>query len=108
MDDFEPLDPVLVRERLSKPPFVSIPGVDNVRDLGAYPTKYPGMVTKPNILYRAGEISNITEEGACDAIHHTVFTSSVGSWSFHYSQWTCLSIIMAAIPKLLQSVSLFQ
>lgn len=64
VDEFEPLDPEYVRERLSKPPFISIPGVDNVRDLGSYPTKYPGMVTKPRLLYRAGEISNITEDGA--------------------------------------------
>lgn len=63
VDEFEPLDPEYVRERLAKPPFVTVPGVDNVRDLGSYPTRYPGMVTKPNLLYRAGEMSNITEQG---------------------------------------------
>ena len=62
-DEFAPLDPQFVRERLSKPPFVSIPGVDNVRDLGSYPTEYPGMMTKPHVLYRAAEISHITDEG---------------------------------------------
>ena len=63
MDDLAPLDPEYVRDRLSKPPFVSVPGVVNVRDLGSYSTNYPGMITKPNLLYRSGEISNITEEG---------------------------------------------
>jgi len=63
MEDIEALDPEYVQERLSKPPFVTIPGVVNVRDLGSYPTKYPGMVTKPNLLYRSGEVSNITDEG---------------------------------------------
>ncbi|KAI0092184.1 protein-tyrosine phosphatase-like protein [Irpex rosettiformis] len=63
MDDLEPLDPEFVRARLSKPPFVSVPGVVNVRDLGSYSTTYPGMITKPKLLYRSGEISNITEEG---------------------------------------------
>lgn len=63
MDVLEPLDPEYVRERLSKPPFVLIAGVENVRDLGSYPTKYPGMVTKPNLLYRSAEVATITEEG---------------------------------------------
>ncbi|KAI0700583.1 protein-tyrosine phosphatase-like protein [Cytidiella melzeri] len=63
MDDLDPLDPQYVREVLSKLPFVSVPGVVNVRDLGLYPTKYSGMITKPNILYRSGEVSRITEEG---------------------------------------------
>ncbi|KZT05648.1 uncharacterized protein LAESUDRAFT_726936 [Laetiporus sulphureus 93-53] len=60
----DPLDPEYVNERLSKPPFVSIPGVVNIRDLGSYPsTTYPGRVTRPRLLYRSAEISNITEEG---------------------------------------------
>jgi hypothetical protein len=63
MDDLEALDPEYVRQRLSNPPFVSIPGVVNVRDLGSYPTKYPGMMTRPNIMYRSGEISKIAETG---------------------------------------------
>lgn len=67
LDDLEALDPEYVRDTLSKPPFVSLPGVVNVRDLGSYPTKYPGMITKPNLLYRSGEISNITEEGVATA-----------------------------------------
>ncbi|KAI0340906.1 hypothetical protein BDW22DRAFT_1333671 [Trametopsis cervina] len=63
MDDLDPLDPDYVRETLSKPPFISVPGVFNIRDLGSYSTRYNGMITKPNILYRSGEVSKITEEG---------------------------------------------
>lgn len=59
----EPLDPELVKERLSQQPFVSISGVTNVRTLGPYPTKTPGIVTRSDFLYRSGEISGITDEG---------------------------------------------
>ncbi|KAI1796151.1 protein-tyrosine phosphatase-like protein [Ganoderma leucocontextum] len=61
--DLEPLDPAYVADQLSRPPFVSIPGVVNVRDLGSYPTDQPGFVTKPRLVYRSGEISYITPEG---------------------------------------------
>ena len=61
--DIEPLDPEYVRDRLSRPPFVSIPGVDNVRDLGSYPTSTEGFMTKPNFIFRGAEISAITDEG---------------------------------------------
>lgn len=62
--DLDPLDPVFVNERLSKPPFVSIAGVFNVRDLGSYPsTTSPGYMTKPSLIFRAAEVSSITEEG---------------------------------------------
>ena len=61
--DFEPLDPEYVKLRLSQPPFVTVPGVVNVRDLGSYSTSSPGMITKPRFLFRSGEISAITEEG---------------------------------------------
>lgn len=62
--DLDPLDPEYVAATLSRLPFVSIGGVVNVRDLGHYPTHYPGLVTRPGIAYRAGEISHITPEGA--------------------------------------------
>ncbi|KAL1946463.1 hypothetical protein VTO73DRAFT_14567 [Trametes versicolor] len=61
--DLDPLDPEYVAATLSCLPFVSIGGVVNVRDLGHYPTHYPGLVTRPGIAYRAGEISHITPEG---------------------------------------------
>ena len=60
---YEALDPEYVKQRLSQPPFVTVPGVVNVRDLGSYPTSYPGMITKPRFLFRSGEVSAITEEG---------------------------------------------
>ncbi|KAH9850816.1 protein-tyrosine phosphatase-like protein [Lenzites betulinus] len=63
MDQLEPLDPDYVAEQLSRPPFVSVDGVVNVRDLGPYPTSHPGLVTKPGTAYRSGEVSHITPEG---------------------------------------------
>ncbi|KAI0677306.1 protein-tyrosine phosphatase-like protein [Trametes maxima] len=62
--DLEPLDPAYVAHTLSRPPFVSVPGVVNVRDLGSYHTHFPGLATRPGLLYRSGEISHITPEGA--------------------------------------------
>ncbi|TFK20369.1 hypothetical protein FA15DRAFT_599906 [Coprinopsis marcescibilis] len=64
MNDLDPLDPAYVADVLSKPPFVTIPGVINVRDLGSYPsTTHPGHVTKPGLLFRSAELSGITEQG---------------------------------------------
>ncbi|KAJ8593152.1 hypothetical protein M405DRAFT_786434 [Rhizopogon salebrosus TDB-379] len=60
----EPLDPAYVADVLSKPPFVQIPGVCNVRDIGSYPTATPNVVIKPGYAYRSAELSSITEEGA--------------------------------------------
>jgi len=57
------LDPVFVQEQLSKHPFTAIAGVTNVRTLGLYPTSTPNTVTRPNLLFRAAELSGITEEG---------------------------------------------
>ena len=61
--DLEPLDPAYVADQLSRPPFVSIPGVVNVRDLGSYPADQPGFMTRPRQVYRSGELSYITPEG---------------------------------------------
>jgi len=64
MNDLKPLDPVYVQDVLSKPPFITIPGVINVRDLGNYPSQdRPGYVTKPSYLLRSAELSGITDEG---------------------------------------------
>ncbi|KAG6854350.1 hypothetical protein C0991_007855 [Blastosporella zonata] len=64
MNDLEPLDPAHVAQLLSKPPFVVIDGVINVRDLGSYPSEtYPGQVTRPGYLYRSAELAGISEEG---------------------------------------------
>ncbi|KAJ3856401.1 protein-tyrosine phosphatase-like protein [Lentinula lateritia] len=64
MKDLEPLDPSYVQEVLSRPPFTSIPGVINVRDLGGYPSMtHPGKSTKPGFIYRSAEVASITDEG---------------------------------------------
>ncbi|KZT71481.1 hypothetical protein DAEQUDRAFT_736668 [Daedalea quercina L-15889] len=62
--ELEPLDPIYVNKRLSQPPFVTVPGVVNVRDLGSYPSQTsPGFMTRPGFIFRSGEVSSITEEG---------------------------------------------
>ena len=62
--ELEPLDPVYVEERLSQPPFVTIAGVVNVRDLGGYPSETsPGNITRPGFVFRSGEVSSITDDG---------------------------------------------
>ncbi|KAA1473441.1 hypothetical protein DENSPDRAFT_839914 [Dentipellis sp. KUC8613] len=61
--ELDPLDPKHVAHVLSHPPFVSIPGVHNVRDLGAHPTSTPAESTRPGFMFRSGEISGITPDG---------------------------------------------
>lgn len=64
MHDLDPLDKAYVDDVLSKPPFVTVPGVINVRDLGGYPSQtYPGKITKLKFLLRSAEVSGITDEG---------------------------------------------
>jgi protein-tyrosine phosphatase len=50
-----PIDPQLVAEITSHPPWVSIPGTFNSRDLG-------GSV-KPGFIYRSGTLENVRDEG---------------------------------------------
>lgn len=46
------------------PPFHSIPGLANFRDLGNCPVNsHPGRVIKPGLIYRSAEPSRITDEG---------------------------------------------
>ena len=61
--DGDPLDEDYVRTRLEQPPFVTVDGVLNIRDLGSYPTIDQSLITKPSLIYRSGEVSGITGEG---------------------------------------------
>jgi hypothetical protein len=61
--DCDPLDKEYVRTRLKQPPFVTIDGVLNIRDLGSYPTADSSLITKPSLMFRSGEVSGITAEG---------------------------------------------
>jgi hypothetical protein len=63
-DDLAPLDPAYVQDVVSKPPFVSVQGVVNLRDLGLYKTSFANQITKPRFALRSAEISAITDEGA--------------------------------------------
>lgn len=71
MDELEPLDADYVSDQLSRPPFVVVDGVVNVRDLGPYPTTHPGLVTRPATAYRSGEVSHITPQGVHPRMLHT-------------------------------------
>ena len=59
----DPLDEDYVNAILKQPPFVTIDGVLNIRDLGSLQTADPALITKPSLMYRSGEVSGITEEG---------------------------------------------
>jgi hypothetical protein len=60
MSDLEPLDPFYVADALSRPPFVKIDGVHNVRDIGLCHHS----IIRQNFAFRSAEIAGITEEGA--------------------------------------------
>ncbi|KAI0042286.1 hypothetical protein FA95DRAFT_1525503 [Auriscalpium vulgare] len=65
MSELEPLDPDYVARVLSSPPFVTVSGVCNLRDLGQHPTE-PGKAgrrTRPGFAYRSAELGSITPEG---------------------------------------------
>lgn len=58
---------------LPSPPFVSIPGLDNLRDAGGYPIAgQPGKAVKRGIVFRAAEPSKVDEAGA------TILTEQLG------------------------------
>ncbi|GJJ07072.1 hypothetical protein Clacol_001271 [Clathrus columnatus] len=58
------LDPSWVQLQLSSYPFVIVDGVSNIRTLGDYSSKaFPRHKTKPNFLFRSGEISRVSEIG---------------------------------------------
>lgn len=67
-NSLEALDPAYVADVLSRPPFVQISGVCNVRDLGSYPTSTPNHITKPGYAFRGAEVSNITEQGVLPSL----------------------------------------
>lgn len=77
MNELEPLDPSCVAETLSRPPFVTIQGVINVRNLGNLPTTYrPGGITRPNFVFRSAELSRITGEGVYfETENYDIFSS---------------------------------
>ena len=61
-------DPVLPSappsSQLPSPPFVSVQGVPNFRDLGGYPTTLsPSHSIRTKLIYRCGEPSRVTKEG---------------------------------------------
>ncbi|KAG7097323.1 hypothetical protein E1B28_004682 [Marasmius oreades] len=63
MEELEALDPSYVQEILSRPPFVTIDGVINVRDLGGHPSSLPDKITRHRTVFRSAELAGITEKG---------------------------------------------
>jgi hypothetical protein len=47
---------------LPSPPFISVSGIYNFRDLGGYAVS-PGLSVKRNVIYRCGEPSKVTQAG---------------------------------------------
>ncbi|KAI0057609.1 hypothetical protein BV25DRAFT_1831060 [Artomyces pyxidatus] len=64
MSELDPLDPVYVSQILSNPPFVTISGASNVRDLGLHPGTRSHV--RPGYIYRSGELSGVTPQGQKD------------------------------------------
>lgn len=49
---------------LPSPPFVPVPGIPNLRDIGGLPIAgRPGKVIRRGLVYRSSEPSNVTDEG---------------------------------------------
>lgn len=49
---------------LPSPPFVFVPGVPNLRDIGGLPIAgQPGKVIRRGLVYRSSEPSQVTDEG---------------------------------------------
>lgn len=48
---------------LSSHPFVLVDGVINIRDVGGYASSNSDIVVKPLSIFRAGELSHITDHG---------------------------------------------
>jgi hypothetical protein len=64
----EPLDPERTAKLISAPPFVLVPGVANLRDIGGWPVKISNpdgtpLVVRKGRLYRAATLNHITPEG---------------------------------------------
>lgn len=77
MSELAPLDPDLLADVLSKPPFVTVDGVCNVRDLGMVPVADGEHVTRSGFMYRSGELAGVTQHGM---LHF--FLSPEHSWEW--------------------------
>lgn len=47
----------------SFPPFHIVPGVSNFRDIGGWPTKFPGVRVRKGVLFRGSDTNRIAPEG---------------------------------------------
>ncbi|KAJ8086947.1 hypothetical protein AAF712_013344 [Marasmius tenuissimus] len=63
MEELEALEPSYVQDVLSRPPFVTIDGVINVRDLGGYSTSFTNKMTRPRMAFRSAELAGVTDRG---------------------------------------------
>ncbi|KAK1688830.1 protein-tyrosine phosphatase-like protein [Colletotrichum godetiae] len=53
----DPIPPEILQQTLSAPPFIPIPGLINIRDLGAV----PGSGVRPGLVYRCGMLEAATQ-----------------------------------------------
>jgi Tyrosine phosphatase family len=69
----ESLDPERTAKLISAPPFVLVPGVANVRDIGGWPARISNpdgtpLIVRKGRLYRAANLNHITPDGK-EALH---------------------------------------
>jgi hypothetical protein len=65
--DLDALDPELVSAVLSRPPFIQVDGVYNIRDMHHRTLQNACACStdvKPGLIFRSGEVSGMTEQGA--------------------------------------------
>lgn len=55
-DMYEPLDKAILNDALSKDPFFTIPGLINIRDIGAAASPY----LRRGLIYRSGALNNLS------------------------------------------------
>ncbi|KAH7390251.1 tyrosine phosphatase family-domain-containing protein [Cadophora sp. MPI-SDFR-AT-0126] len=56
--------PIPEAASLPSPPFITVPGIQNFRDIGGYPiTSSPNHSIRSSVVYRCADPSKITEEG---------------------------------------------
>ncbi len=60
---FDPIDKETLTKVLSSPPFITVQGVCNFREVGGYAASQGNLLVKPGYYYRCGDPSHITDKG---------------------------------------------
>ena len=60
---FDQIDAESLSKVLSSPPFLTVDGVANIREVGGFTITGVSALVKPGYYFRAGELSHITDKG---------------------------------------------